>query len=72
MGGREIKVLDNNNRIRKLTPLEYVRLMGFDDEDYYKLKEAGISKTQIYKMCGNSIVVPVLEALFTSVFDAVA
>lgn len=47
--------------IRKLTPLECLRLMGFDDEDYYKLKENKISDTQIYKMAGNSIVVNVIE-----------
>lgn len=51
-------------RIRKLTPLECLRLMGFDDEDYYILKENGISDSQIYKMAGNSIVVNVLEAIF--------
>lgn len=36
-------------RIRKLTPLECWRLMGFDDEDFYKAKSIGISDTQLYK-----------------------
>lgn len=49
-------------RIRKLTPLECFRLMGFDDDDFYKIK--GISNTQLYKMAGNSIVVDVLANLF--------
>lgn len=49
-------------RIRKLTPLECFRLMGFDDDDFYKIK--GISNTQLYKMAGNSIVVDVLKHLF--------
>ena len=53
-----------NYRIRKLTPLECIRLMGFDDEDYYILKENKISNYQIYKMAGNSIVVNVLEEIF--------
>lgn len=53
----------NNLRIRKLTPLEYIRLMGFDDEDYYKMIKVN-SNTQIYKQCGNSIVVRVLEKIF--------
>ena len=50
-------------RIRKLTPKECWRLMGFDDEDFYKA-EAVNSNTQLYKQAGNSIVVNVLEALF--------
>jgi len=42
--------------------------MGFDDEDYYILKENGISNSQIYKMAGNSIVVNVLEEIFKELF----
>ena len=52
-----------NFRIRKLTPKECWRLMGFDDEDFYKA-EAVNSNAQLYKQAGNSIVVNVLEALF--------
>ena len=51
-------------RIRKLTPKECFRLMGFDDADHDVLVENGISNSQIYKMAGNSIVVDVLEAIF--------
>lgn len=50
-------------RIRKLTPLECWRLMGFDDEDYQKASKVN-SKSQLYKQAGNSIVVNVLEAIF--------
>ncbi|MBQ5658017.1 MAG: DNA cytosine methyltransferase [Peptococcaceae bacterium] len=53
-------------RIRKLTPKECFRLMGFDDADHDVLVENGISNSQIYKMAGNSIVVDVLEAIFTN------
>lgn len=56
--------------VRKLTPLEYFRLMGFDDADYQILVDNGISKTQLYKMAGNSIVVNVLEFLFCQIFDS--
>ena len=56
--------LENTYRIRKLTPLECMRLMGFDDKDYYILKDNKISNSQIYKMAGNSIVVNVLEEIF--------
>ena len=52
-------------RIRKLTPKECFRLMGFDDEDFYKA-EAVNSNTQLYKQAGNSIVVDVLEAIFAN------
>lgn len=52
-------------RIRKLTPLECWRLMGFDDEDFYKAEKVN-SNTQLYKQAGNSIVVNVLEAIFNN------
>lgn len=47
-------------RIRRLTPKECWRLMGFDDEDFEKAKKVN-SNTQLYKQAGNSICVPVLE-----------
>lgn len=50
-------------RIRKLTPRECWRLMGFDDADFDKAQAAGISNTQLYKQAGNSIVVNVLEEI---------
>jgi len=50
-------------RIRKLTPRECWRLMGFSDADFDKAQAAGISNTQLYKQAGNSIVVNVLEAI---------
>lgn len=49
-------------RIRKLTPKECFRLMGFDDKDYEKASKVN-SNTQLYKQAGNSIVVNVLEAI---------
>lgn len=52
-------------KIRKLTPKECYRLMGFDDEDFYKA-EAVNSNSQLYKQAGNSIVVDVLEAVFAN------
>lgn len=56
------RICDADYRIRKLTPRECFRLMGFADADFDKIK--GISNTQLYKMAGNSIVVNVLEAIF--------
>lgn len=56
-------------RIRKLTPKECFRLMGFDDRDVDVLIENGISNTQLYKMAGNSIVVDVLEEIYCNLLN---
>ena len=52
-----------NVRIRKLTPKECWRLMGFNDEDFEKAKQVN-SDSQLYKQAGNSIVVNVLMEIF--------
>lgn len=61
MGADSMGTVDNY-RIRKLTPKECWRLMGFDDEDFRKAEQVN-SNTQLYKQAGNSIVVNVLEAI---------
>ena len=53
-------------RIRKLTPRECWRLMGFDDADFDKAQAAGVSNTQLYKQAGNSIVVDCLEGILNN------
>ena len=60
----DIKFIENIERykIRKLTPFECWRLMGFDDETFMKVKNVN-SNTQLYKQAGNSIVVDVLVAI---------
>ena len=50
-------------RIRKLTPLECWRLQGFSDEQYYKAKNSGVSKSQLYKQAGNAVTVNVVDAI---------
>ena len=50
--------------IRKLTPTECWRLMGWTDEQIAKVKAAGISNAQMYRQAGNGIVVTVLETVF--------
>ena len=55
-------------RIRKLTPKECWRLMGFDDEDFEKASQVN-SNTQLYKQAGNSIVVNVLEAILNNLLE---
>lgn len=49
--------------LRKLTPRECWRLMGFSDDDYDKASKV-TSECQLYKQAGNSIVVNVLSAIF--------
>lgn len=56
----------DNYIVRKLTPRECFRLMGFDDKDFDACVAANISNAQLYKIAGNSIVVNVLEHLLTN------
>lgn len=60
--------LTTNYRIRKLTPRECFRLMGVSEKDIDNIQKSGISKTQQYKMAGNSIVVDVLYYIFKKMF----
>ena len=53
---------DKQLRIRKLTPCETWKLMGFDKSDFEKASKVN-SNAQLYKQAGNSIVVNVLEAI---------
>lgn len=55
-------------RIRSLTPRECLRLMGQDELSIDRLMAAEKSKTAIFKMAGNSIVVDVLEAIFRGIY----
>ena len=49
-------------RIRKLTPKECFRLQGWTD-DYFEKAQFVNSDSQLYKQCGNSVTVPVIEAI---------
>ena len=71
------KILDNKPAvefdgkmvaIRKLTPWECLRLMGVPEDKIGQAKQSNISKTQVYKMAGNSIVVHQLHAIFEQVY----
>lgn len=65
-GNRQPLVVDNVKwRIRKLTPLECWRLMGFSDEDCNRAS-AYVSDSSLYKQAGNSIVTSCLVAIFYS------
>lgn len=67
-----------NIRVRKLTPKECWRLMGFSDEDFEKArsrmnencyKGKDRSQSQLYKQAGNSIVVDVLYYIMENLKD---
>ena len=68
-GRHGLKVADKVDwlRIRRLTPKECWRLMGFDDSDFEKAQQVN-SDSQLYKQAGNSIVVDVLEAIVKQLF----
>lgn len=70
-GNSEPKVERNNLRVvRKLTPREAHRLMGFDDIDYERCKAVGMSDSQGYKQSGNSIVTTVISLLAEHLYKA--
>lgn len=65
-GNRQPLVVDNIKwRIRKLTPKECWRLMGFSDEDCNRAS-VYVSDSSLYKQAGNSIVTSCLVAIFYS------
>ena len=64
-GGENINYVETQYRIRKLTPLECWRLMGYTDTDFHKAHDAGVSNSQLYKQAGNAIVKQVLMAIFS-------
>lgn len=55
--------ITQNLRIRKLTPKECFRLMGIKNEDFEKIAK-NQSNASLYHLAGDSIVVPVLVAIF--------
>lgn len=53
-----------DGKLRLLTAKEHLRLMGYKDKDYQHMRKHGITDQQISFLAGNSICVPVLEAIF--------
>ena len=53
-----------NLRIRKLVPLETLKLMGFERKDEQAMREQGMSDMAIYHCAGDSIVTTCLMAIF--------
>jgi DNA (cytosine-5)-methyltransferase 1 len=66
MGDNDVGVAVQKEKmlIRKLTPTECMRLMGFNDDATNSMKEIGMTDSQIYHVAGDSIVVSVLMGIF--------
>lgn len=69
-GAAESITLEHSFILRKLVPQECFRLMGFEDQDYEKVKNIGISNMQMYKQTGNSIVVDTLYYMLLELYKA--
>ena len=63
------QAVESNKKIRRLTPLECFRLQGFTDEEHSLCEEVQ-SDTQLYKQMGNTISVPVIQAILKNIYDA--
>lgn len=66
---RYFKNKRGENCFRRLTPLECFRLQGVSDEDFGMIQRAGICKTQLYHLAGNSICVDVLTGIFSNLLN---
>jgi len=64
-GNQEPKISEGIN-VRKLTPLECFRLQGYSDDFFHKCKNVN-SDTQLYKQAGNTISVPVIQAILKNI-----
>ena len=60
----------HNIRVRKLTPMECGRLMGFADEDNKKCEDIGVANSHLYKNYGNSIITNCVELLAEHLYKA--
>lgn len=59
---------DNCFFVKRISPLESWRFMGFNDEDFYKAKSAGTSNRQLFKQAGNSIAANVIYHILKNLF----
>lgn len=61
---------DNNEyQIRKLTPLETLRVQGFSKEFTDNVQKYGMSDTQLYKQSGNAVSPPVISEIINNLMD---
>lgn len=71
MNMAKVAVTDEEDKmfIKMLTPLECLKLMGFEEYDYKKLRYIGQTDIQIWHEAGDSIVVTVLMSIFGKLLD---
>lgn len=62
--------MNKNYRIRKLTPIEYWKLMGMTMEDCEKARKIGISDSQLYHQAGNGLVTNCVQEIFEHLYKA--
>lgn len=62
-GNTEPKIVEQESRIRKLTPRECWRLQAFPDSAFDKAQAAGVSNSQLYKQAGNAVTVTAVHTL---------
>ena len=60
----------DNIRIRKLTPKECWRVMGFNDTDVDNASSVGVSDSKLYSQAGNSIITNCVELLAEHLYKA--
>lgn len=63
-------IMNENFRIRKLTPSECWHLMGMTKEDCQKAREIGVSDSQLYKIAGNGLVTNCVQEIFEHLYKA--
>jgi DNA (cytosine-5)-methyltransferase 1 len=65
------QILTDDNEVRFISAREAYRFMGIKDQDIDKMLKTSLSEKQHVSLAGNSICVPVLEAIFTEFFKPV-
>lgn len=65
-------LLDENLRIRRLTPRECFRLQTVPEHHIETILNSGVSNSQLYKMCGNGFTIDVIAHFFKELHDAEA
>jgi DNA (cytosine-5)-methyltransferase 1 len=66
MGGHNVPLVKTRHGIRKLTPEECFRIMGFTDI----IRPEGMAESRLYKQAGNAVVVPVIKRLAENIKKA--
>lgn len=64
------KILIKENeelKLRKFTPIENLRVQGFEEDFIERLKNSGVSDTQLYKQSGNAVSPPVVREIFNHI-----